>query len=127
MDSCTSCGRSGVELDSIEGADGYFCESCALGQVPIEETTEPKKESQATILVRLGLEAGAELERLFKAPASKAMAISSFAHPTSGGPLPKANVTRRFRKALKTAATTPTASTTCGIRSAPAWRRQASR
>lgn len=48
-------------------------------------------------------EVAGELERLFQASRWQADGDLAFAHPTTGGPLPKANVTRRLRAALKSA------------------------
>jgi integrase len=61
------------------------------------------KSKRSTRSVPMADEVGGELERLFKRSRFQADGDLVFAHPAGGGPLPKANVTRRFRKALKTA------------------------
>jgi integrase len=59
------------------------------------------KSKRSTRSVPMADEVGGELERLFKASRFQSDDDLVFAHPASGGPLPKANITRRFRKALK--------------------------
>jgi integrase len=61
------------------------------------------KSRRSTRSVPMADEVGGELERLFKRSRFQGDGDLVFAQPTSGGPLPKANVTRRFRKALKEA------------------------
>ena len=61
------------------------------------------KSKRSTRSVPMADEVGGELERLFKRSRFQGDGDLVFAHPTTGGPLPKANVTRRFRKALKAA------------------------
>ncbi len=61
------------------------------------------KSKRSTRSVPLADEVGGALERLFKRSRFKGDGDLVFAHPASGEPLPKANVTRRFRKALKAA------------------------
>lgn len=61
------------------------------------------KSKRSTRSVPMADEVGGELERLFKRSRFQGDGDLVFAHPASGGPLPKANVTRRFRKALKAA------------------------
>lgn len=61
------------------------------------------KSKWSTRSVPMADEVGGELERLFKRSRFKGDGELVFAHPTTGEPLPKANVTRRFRKALKAA------------------------
>jgi integrase len=61
------------------------------------------KSRRSTRSVPMADEVGGELERLFKRSRSQGDGDLVFAHPASGEPLPKANVTRRFRKALKAA------------------------
>lgn len=61
------------------------------------------KSKRSTRSVPMADEVGGELERLFKGSRFQGDGDLVFAHPTTGDPLPKANVTRRFRKALKAA------------------------
>jgi integrase len=61
------------------------------------------KSKRSTRSVPMADEVGGELERLFKRSRFQGDGDLVFAHPASGEPLPKANVTRRFRKALKAA------------------------
>ncbi len=61
------------------------------------------KSKRSTRSVPMADEVGGTLERLFRGSRFQGHGDLVFAHPTSGGPLPKANVTRRFRKALKAA------------------------
>jgi integrase len=61
------------------------------------------KSKRSTRSVPMADEVGGELERLFKRSRHQGDGDLVFAHPASGEPLPKANVTRRFRKALKAA------------------------
>jgi integrase len=61
------------------------------------------KSKRSTRSVPMADEVGGELERLFKRSRFQGDGELVFAHPASGEPLPKANVTRRFRKALKKA------------------------
>jgi integrase len=61
------------------------------------------KSKRSTRSVPMADEVGGALERLFKASRFQGDDDLVFAHPTSGEPLPKANITRRFRKALKAA------------------------
>ncbi len=61
------------------------------------------KSKRSTRSVPMADEVGGELERLFKRSRFQGDGDLVFAHPTTGEPLPKANVTRRFRKALKAA------------------------
>jgi integrase len=61
------------------------------------------KSRRSTRSVPMADEVGGELERLYKRSRFQGDGDLVFAHPTSGEPLPKANVTRRFRKALKAA------------------------
>jgi len=61
------------------------------------------KSKRSTRSVPMADEVGGELERLFKGSRFQGDGDLVFAHPTSGEPLPKANVTRRFRKALEAA------------------------
>lgn len=65
------------------------------------------KSKRSTRSVPMADEVGGELERLFKASRFQGDDDLVFAHPTTGGPLPKANITRRFRKALKAAGLDP--------------------
>ncbi len=61
------------------------------------------KSKRSTRSVPMADEVGGELERLFKASSFQGDDDLVFAHPVTGEPMPKANVTRRFRKALKAA------------------------
>lgn len=61
------------------------------------------KSKRSTRSVPMADEVGGELERLFKASGFQGDDDLVFAHPVTGEPMPKANVTRRFRKALKAA------------------------
>lgn len=61
------------------------------------------KSKRSTRSVPMADEVGGALERHFKRSRFQGDGDLVFAHPTNGGPLPKANVTRRFRKALKAA------------------------
>lgn len=61
------------------------------------------KSKRSTRSVPMADEVGGELERLFKHSRFQGDGDLVFAHPSSGGPLPKANITRRFRKALRAA------------------------
>jgi integrase len=61
------------------------------------------KSRRSTRSVPMADEVGGELERLFKRSRFQSDGDLVFAQPTSGEPLPKANVTRRFRKALEAA------------------------
>lgn len=61
------------------------------------------KSKRSTRSVPMVDEVGGELERLFQRSRFQGDGDLVFAHPASGEPLPKANVTRRFRKALKAA------------------------
>jgi integrase len=61
------------------------------------------KSKRSTRSVPMADEVAGALDRLFKASRFQGDDDLVFAHPTSGGPLPKANITRRFRKALKAA------------------------
>jgi len=61
------------------------------------------KSRRSTRSVPMADEVGGELERLFQRSRFQGDGDLVFAHPTNGDPLPKANVTRRFRKALKAA------------------------
>jgi integrase len=61
------------------------------------------KSKRSTRSVPMADEVGGELERLFTASRFQGDDDLVFAHPVTGGPMPKANVTRRFRKALKAA------------------------
>lgn len=61
------------------------------------------KSKRSTRSVPMADEVGGELERLFKRSSFQGDDDLVFAHPLTGGPMPKANVTRRFRKALKAA------------------------
>lgn len=61
------------------------------------------KSKRSTRSVPMADEVGGELERLFQRSRFQGDGDLVFAHPASGEPLPKANVTRRFRKALKAA------------------------
>jgi integrase len=58
------------------------------------------KSKRSTRSVPMADEVGGELERLFKRSRFRGDGDLVFAHPASGEPMPKANVTRRFRKAL---------------------------
>jgi integrase len=61
------------------------------------------KSKRSTRSVPMADEVGGALERLFKRSRFQGDGDLVFAHPASGEPLPEANVTRRFRKALKAA------------------------
>src|SRR5262249_38047091 len=61
------------------------------------------KSKRSTRSVPMADAVAAELERLFKASAWQGDEDLVFAHPATGGPLAKANVTRRMRAALKAA------------------------
>jgi integrase len=61
------------------------------------------KSKRSTRSVPLADEAGGELERLFKQSRWQADSDLVFAHPATGGPLHKANVLRRMRRALTAA------------------------
>jgi integrase len=61
------------------------------------------KSKRSTRSVPMVDEVGGELERLFKQSRGQADDDLVFAHPVTGEPLAKANVTRRMRAALKAA------------------------
>jgi integrase len=61
------------------------------------------KSRRSTRSVPMADELAGELDRLFKQSAGQGEDDLVFAHPMTGGPLPKANVTRRMRAALKAA------------------------
>lgn len=58
------------------------------------------KSKRSTRSVPMADEVGGALERLFKASRWQGDNDLVFAHPATGGPIPKANVTRRMHKAL---------------------------
>ena len=71
------------------------------------------KSQRSTRSVPLADELAGELDRLYKATRWQADGDLVFAHPATGGVQPKANITRRFRLALKAAGwTSRTCSTT---------------
>jgi integrase len=61
------------------------------------------KSKRSTRSVPMADEVAGELERLFQQSRWQADDDLVFAHPQTGGPLPKANITRRMRAALKAA------------------------
>lgn len=61
------------------------------------------KSKRSTRSVPMADEVGGELERLFKGSTFQEDDDLVFAHPLTGEPMPKANITRRFRKALEAA------------------------
>jgi integrase len=61
------------------------------------------KSKRSTRSVPMADDVAGELDRLFQGSRWQGDGDLVFAHPTSGGPLPKANVTRRMRSALKVA------------------------
>ena len=61
------------------------------------------KSKRSTRSVPLADELAGELDRLYKATRWQADGDLVFAHPATGGVQPKANITRRFRRALKAA------------------------
>lgn len=61
------------------------------------------KSKRSTRSVPMTPEVGGELERVFQASNWQGDDDLVFAHPATGGPLPKANITRRMRSALKAA------------------------
>lgn len=61
------------------------------------------KSKRSTRSVPMADEVGAALERLHRSSRCQADDDLVFGHPATGGPLPKANVTRRFRRALEAA------------------------
>lgn len=61
------------------------------------------KSRRSTRSVPMADEVGGELERLFQQSHWQADGDLVFAHPATGEPLPKANVTRRLRAALRDA------------------------
>ncbi len=61
------------------------------------------KSKRSTRSVPMADEVAGALDRLFKASRFQGDDDLVFAHPATGEPLPKANITRRFRKALKAA------------------------
>jgi integrase len=61
------------------------------------------KSKRSTRSVPLADEVAGELDRLYKQSSWQGEGDLVFAHPETGGPLPKANVTRRMRAALKAA------------------------
>jgi integrase len=61
------------------------------------------KSKRSTRSVPMADEVGGELERLFQRSRWQGDGDLVFAHPASGEPLPKANVTRRMRAALRAA------------------------
>lgn len=61
------------------------------------------KSKRSTRSVPMADEVGGELERLYQQSRWQGDDDLVFAHPATGGPLPKANVTRRMRAAMKAA------------------------
>lgn len=61
------------------------------------------KSRRSTRSVPMADEVAGELDRLYKLSPRQGDGDLVFAHPFTGGPLPKANVTRRMRAALKAA------------------------
>ncbi len=61
------------------------------------------KSKRSTRSVPMAPEVGGELERLFQGSQWQADDDLVFAHPATGGPMPKANITRRMRAALTAA------------------------
>ena len=61
------------------------------------------KSKRSTRSIPMADELAGELDRLYKQSAHEGEGDLVFAHPITGGPLPKANVTRRLRAALKAA------------------------
>ncbi len=61
------------------------------------------KSKRSTRSVPMADELAGELDRLYQQCAHQGDGDLVFAHPTTGGPLPKANVTRRMRASLKAA------------------------
>jgi integrase len=61
------------------------------------------KSRRSTRSVPMADEVAGELDRLYKVSRHQGDGDLVFAHPLTGGPLPKANVTRRMRAALKAA------------------------
>lgn len=61
------------------------------------------KSRRSTRSVPMADEVAGELDRLYKLSLRQGDGDLVFAHPLTGGPLPKANVTRRMRAALKAA------------------------
>jgi integrase len=61
------------------------------------------KSRRSTRSVPMADELAGELDRLYKASRWQADGDLVFAHPASGGVQPKANITRRFRRALRAA------------------------
>jgi integrase len=77
--------------------------ACGPGPRAAELLPRRVRDAEVEALDPLGADGGGELERLFQQSHWQGDGDLVFAHPATGGPLPKANVTRRFRAALRAA------------------------